>query len=131
MGEAEVQVLRRGYQALARGDLGDILTLLDPDVEIRIADGLFGEVLEFRGHRGYRALIERTIETCTSFRVEIEDVLEAGEQMLAIVRMEAVRRNGTRLDGRFAHLYTLRDGRAVRFEALADLDEARRLAGLD
>jgi ketosteroid isomerase-like protein len=130
VGEADTQLLRRGYQALARGDIGEILTLLDPDVEIRIADGLFDEVVEFRGHRGYRALIQRTIETCTSFRVELEDVIEAGDMMLAIVAMEAERKDGRRLEGRFAHLYTLRDERAVRFEALADLDEARRLAGL-
>ena len=79
----DVELVRRGYEALAQGDFQTLLTMCEPDVQERFAQLLGPGMAQWR----------------------LEDVGQAGEdRVLATVRTP---------DGPIAHLLTVRDGRVV------------------
>lgn len=77
--------------------------------------------------RGYEALID----SFAGFRVEPEQVVERGEELIAIVHQSGRgRTSGVEVNARLAHIWTIEDGRAVRWEAVADVDEVLRDSAL-
>ena len=65
-------------------------------------------------------------------RYELEEAIDVGDgRLLALVRIRGRGKgSGVGVDTRLAHLWTVRDGKAVRMQAFTDRDEARRAAGL-
>jgi len=124
VGEAEVETLRRGYAALNRGDLSVVLELLDPEIEWHEP----ASSLEGGAHRG-RASFERFLrgwlESFDGFRVEPERVVERGDDLVVVVHQTGMgRSSGLPVETRLAHVWTVADGKAVRWEAVADAEEA-------
>jgi ketosteroid isomerase-like protein len=100
--EANVEALQRGYEALNRGDLSVVLELLDPD---------------FRSW----------IESFEGFTVEPEHVVERDDKLIAVVHQSGRgRASGVQVDARLAHVWTVAKGRATRWEAVADPEDALR-----
>jgi uncharacterized protein len=61
------------------------------------------------------------MESFDDFRVEPERVVERGNQLVAVVRQTGTgRSSGLQVETRLAHLWTVADGKAVRWEAIAD-----------
>ena len=70
-------------------------------------------------------------ESFENWSLDIEEVHEVGDQVVAILRQRAnARHGGPEVEMRFAQIWTLRDGRAARMEMYADPDEALEAAGL-
>ena len=127
-----VDVVRRGYEALNRGDIEAALEFLDPEIEWHtyIVPGPGGGV--YRGHDGVRELWADAKRIFGDFRNVPEEIFEAGEQVVAYVSVEGVgARSGAPVQARIAHLYTFRDGKVLSIRSFDDRDEARRQAGLD
>jgi ketosteroid isomerase-like protein len=77
-----------------------------------------------------RFQIER-LEMFGELRVEIERLWDLGDQVLVFIRLIGSGvRSGAGFDIRIAHLWTLKDGLAVRGEGYGDRDEALEAAGL-
>jgi ketosteroid isomerase-like protein len=81
-------------------------------------------------HRGAEAVKrdwEATRELFDDLRVEVEDWIDAGDDVLVFVRYRGRGRDsGAEVEASMAHVWTMRDGRAVRFRQFFDRDEARR-----
>jgi len=117
-----VDIVRRSYEAFARDDMDGVLADMDPDIEWHQAQGL--------PHGGYyRGLAEvrRNIfdpldeEWWDEFDADPEEFLDAGDQVVVLGRYSGVaKRTGKGLDVPFVHVWTLRDGRAVRFRQFLD-----------
>jgi ketosteroid isomerase-like protein len=126
MTDAYVDELRRGYEALNRGDLSVVLELLDPDIEWH-EPAPSPEAGTHRGRDSFERFFRGWIESFDDFRVEPEQVVERGETLVAVVRQSGRgRASGVELEARLAHVWTVDNGRAVRWEAVADADEALR-----
>jgi uncharacterized protein len=126
MGEADVEALERGYAALNRGDLSVVLDLLDPDIEWHEPTPS-PEAGCHRGRGSFERFVRGWIESFDEFRVEPEEVIERRGRLIAVVRQSGRgRTSGVEVEARLAHVWTVRDGRAVRWEALADANEALR-----
>jgi uncharacterized protein len=118
----DVELLRNAYAAFARRDFPALLDVLAPDiewVEPAGADGIAGT------HRGYEEVLRgvlHKVPACPDvFRVEPEEFLDAGDQVIVLGH----HRGPAEGDGRsfaipFAHVWTLSDGWAVRFRAYFD-----------
>jgi ketosteroid isomerase-like protein len=66
-----------------------------------------------------------------NWSLDVEDVFDAGEQVVTFVRQHATSRlGGPEVEMRFAQVWTFRDGRIARMEMYADRDEALEAAGL-
>lgn len=109
------------YAALARGDLDAAVAALDPDVEW-VEPNTPG--LPFAGvHRGRQGVVSGVFATVPTtwddFRVEAEELLGAGEAVVAIGRFRG-RVGDRRLDAPFAHVWRVRGGFAAEFRNFTD-----------
>ncbi|HET7743156.1 MAG TPA: nuclear transport factor 2 family protein [Gaiellaceae bacterium] len=112
----------RSYEAFARDDMDAVLADMHPDIEWHQAQGL--------PHGGtYRGLdeVRRNIfdpldrDWWEEFVVEPEELIEAGDQCVVLGRYRGVAKGtGKRLDVPFVHVWTFRDGLAVRFRQFLD-----------
>ncbi|MGH2979679.1 MAG: nuclear transport factor 2 family protein [Solirubrobacterales bacterium] len=126
-----IEVVYRGYDAFNRGDIEGSLTGLHPDIEWHtyIVPGPGGGV--YHGHDGVRELWSDAERVFGGFKNVPERLFEAGDQVVAFVRVEGVgTQSGIPVQARIAHVLTLRDDRVIRVESFEDRDEALRVAGL-
>jgi ketosteroid isomerase-like protein len=117
-----VDIVRRSYEAFARDDMDGVLADMDPDIEWHQAQGL--------PHGGYYRGIDevrRNIfdpldeEWWDEFDADPDQFLDAGDEVVVLGRYRGVAKaTGKRLDVPFVHVWTLRDGRAVRFRQFLD-----------
>jgi ketosteroid isomerase-like protein len=117
-----VEIVKRSYEAFARDDMEGVLADMHPDIEWHQAQGL--------PHGGYyRGLAEvrRNIfdpldeEWWDEFAADPEEFLDAGSDVVVLGRYRGIaKRTGKQLDVPFVHVWTLRDGKAVRFRQYLD-----------
>jgi ketosteroid isomerase-like protein len=117
---ANVELVRRGFEAVLRGDLETIGGLLDPDVKWHGGDPESGcrnrvEALEFM-RRAQRRGIGRLI-----------DVIDAGEDRVIVV-LQPVAQPGAPPPPR-ANVTTVRAGRVVEMVAYETPEQARAAVG--
>ena len=134
MSQENVETLRGGFDAFARGDLDYVLERLDPDVDWSPAIAPILGVETVRGREGVRRFFTRDLfEGFDQFRAEplsIEDL--GGEYVLVMVRYTGRgQSSGIEMDQMFASLYRMRDGKTVTmrdYPSRAKALEAARLA---
>jgi ketosteroid isomerase-like protein len=132
MFDENVELLRRGYAAFAEGDVDAVLELIDPDVEVEVRTGRpdvsEGEV--YRGHEGFVRSFGEMMEVFDDFRIELEGLVEAGEQIIASVHVAGRgRASGITIDTRLFHVWSVRNGKAVRLVISNDREQALAAAG--
>ena len=124
MSNAEIETLKRGYAALNRGDVSVVLQLLDPDIRWH-EPAPSPEAGAHRGRDGFERFLRSWLDSFEDFRVEPERIVERGDELVVIVRQSGTgRSSGLRVDARLAHVWTVAEGRAVRWEAVADPEVA-------
>jgi ketosteroid isomerase-like protein len=79
----------------------------------------------FRGRAGLKRWVDSTREVWDEWRFEPERFLDAGDQVVVLVRVVARGgSSGVSLERETAHLWILRDRRATRCEVYLDRSEA-------
>jgi uncharacterized protein len=115
-------IAARSYEAFARDDMDAVLADMHPDIEWHQAQGL-----PHGGH--YRGLdeVRRNIfdpldrDWWEEFVVEPEELIEAGDQCVVLGRYRGVAKGtGKPLDVPFVHVWTFREGLAIRFRQFLD-----------
>jgi uncharacterized protein len=124
--ETDVDTLRRSYEALNEGDLDAALEALDPDAVWRESPELPGGD-EFRGREALRGFLGDFLAEWREFHQEIENVVPAGDRIAVLIHLVAVGRgSGIEADTRYAHVWTMRDGKGIRVEGHRDQEAALR-----
>jgi ketosteroid isomerase-like protein len=120
------ELLRAGYEAWNRDDCDAWLELLDPAIEIRTS-GVFPDLAAvYRGHRRASKFWRQMHEPWEVFRIDVEDMDEAGDWVAAAIRFRARGvDSGVEVDMRFGHAIRVRDGLAVEFVTRRTAEEAR------
>jgi len=119
-----MDALRRGYEALNRGDVSVVLALLDPDIEWHEPEPS-PEAGTYSGRASFERFLRSWIDSFDGFQVEPEQVVERGDKLIAVVHQSGRgRASGVRVDARLAHVWTIKEGRAVRWEAVAAPEDA-------
>jgi ketosteroid isomerase-like protein len=123
MAEDHVELARRGYEAVMRGDLDAVRGFLDPEVKWHGGDPSAPEACQDR---------EQALEVIRQAYArggigELVDVLDAGEKVVVIIRPPVT---GEAQSPLVANLTTFRDGRAVEMVHYPDLEEALAAAGI-
>jgi ketosteroid isomerase-like protein len=92
---------------------------------------LGGERTVFRGHQGVRESIQEEDEALAELHVEISEIRDLGNSVLAIGRIRARgRESGVQIESPFGALADLRNGKGIRLRTYLDLKEALEAAGL-
>jgi uncharacterized protein len=118
-----VEIVRGAYDAFARGDIAAVLALVDDRCEWMEAEHnawwpggpLVGPQAVLEG------VFRRMPQDFDGFTVELRRVVGFGDTVLVEGRYRATARaTGRPLDAQFAHVWDLRDGRAVRWQQYTD-----------
>jgi ketosteroid isomerase-like protein len=130
MSQENVAIVRSLWAALERGDVR--LDLCDEQIELRtIAAIPVGD--EYRGHDGVRQWATEVWEVFSEFHNELEEILEGcnGETVVTVVRTKGrMRHTGLEANLKWAVVWTLRDGKALRAHGYMTKAEALDAAGL-
>ena len=136
-----VRAVMEAYQqpemmaALVDGELD--LELADPQIEwdaSRLTEMLPDLAEIYRGHEGVRTYWRRWFGAWKDLQFEIEDVLDAGEDVVVLIRNQRQwgRHTGicTELPP-YAQVFTMRDGKIVRWRTFPDQMSALKAVGLE
>jgi ketosteroid isomerase-like protein len=132
--EENVDVVRRLYAAIDRGDTEAVLALYDPDVEWHFARSPFRNLVRHDVYRGREALRdfirERYEDAWVSITDEVDDLIDADEHVISIIKTRGRgRASGAPAELTHAGVWTIQDGRIVRVEWMSRA-EALEAAGL-
>lgn len=124
MGQADVDLLMQGYEALNRGDFSVVFELLDPDIAWREPDPS-PEAGAHRGRESFARFLTGWFESFEDFRVDPERVTERGDQLIVVVNQSGRgRTSGIAVEARLAHVWTISGGMAIGWRSYGDPAEA-------
>jgi ketosteroid isomerase-like protein len=129
MSQENVEIVRRAYAALSRGDWDAVFRETHADVELTTQRGPGAGT--HRQREAVQGFAEDYIDAFDNFAVEPESFHATGDQVVVIVRRRARPKGGSvDMVVRNGHLITLRDGLIVSMRSFPDPDEALEAAGL-
>jgi len=134
MSEENVATIRRMYDAWLAQDIDAVFEtfdegiVLNPDPEATWVG--VGEV--YRGHDGVRRYMTAVYEAFEEYRPEVEKLIDAGDQVLTLaIEHGRGRESGIEVEAnRTAHVWTMREGKAVRLDLYLDREKARAALGM-
>jgi uncharacterized protein len=125
-----VELIRRGYESFNRGDLDGVFARLDPEIEW-ITPQRTPFAGTYRGPEEVRGLLRDQREAFGEITMEPYELFENGDKVVAFVRQRATgQASGAEIEIVVGHLWTVRDGRAIRFEGFPEREKALEAAGL-
>ena len=129
---SDLEVVKHGYVAWARGDLDAMVTDYTENVEIRPYLGRSLGASTYHGHTGVRQWYADANEEWEHLDVTPEEFIE-GEGVV-VVGMRAVgvgKGSHIEVDAHIWHVIELADGKVYRLRGFGDRDEALRAAGIE
>jgi ketosteroid isomerase-like protein len=126
-----VEIVRQATDAYNRGDLEEALGWMHPEIEWDMSRVPVPDPGVFRGYAGLMAFHNSWEESFESMELEAEEYLEAGDQVISVVRhVGRGRLSEVEVEQTFAQLWTVRDGKIIRMEMHEDRDAALEAAQL-
>ena len=130
MSQQNVEMVRREYVAFAARDLEALAELWHPEIEYEVLMGAG----TFRGVEQITQFFDSYSELYSEFRVEAEDIMDAGNHVIAVERLAGRGLKGSDAGmcvyEKFARVITFKDGKIWRAKEYSTLAEAREAAGL-
>lgn len=132
MSQENLDVVRAQYERWNAREFDAWIEAFDPEVEymssvVASVDGAG----EYHGHEGLRRFVREYFEDWESFQLEPLEYLDADPKVAVVMRAVARGRgSGARVDREIAHVWTFRDGRAIRHESFPGRDQALEAVGL-
>ena len=129
MSQENVEIVRSLYEAWNRS-AGDLpLESIDPGIEVEMVGGILSG--SYRGHAGLSKALESFWDPFDESRISIEACLDTVDDVLVKVHYFARgKASGIEVDLRGWHVWTLREGKAVRWQVFGTKKEALEAAGL-
>lgn len=129
MARTNLELVRQVYEAFNRGDWDAAFRRTAPDFELTTERGLDAGTL--RSRAAVQGFFEDYGAAFDGLVVEIDELLETGDQVVALVTRRA-RPRGANVDMvvRNGHVWTVRDGKIVAMRSYPDPEAARAAAGL-
>lgn len=123
MSQENVNVIRGLYEAFAKGDVPTIIAALDSEVEWREAENfIYADNNPYVGPDAVlTGVFMRIGNEWEGFAVSPEEVLDAVDTAIGHGYYSGTyRKNGERVRAQFAHFFTFRNGKVVKFQQYTD-----------
>ena len=123
MSQESVNVVKGMYESFGRGDVQGVLAVLDPRVEWWEAENfIYADGNPYVGPEAVlQGVFARIGGEWEGFEVAPEEILDAGETVIGRGYYSGTyKRNSRSVRAQFAHLFTFRDGRVVKFQQYTD-----------
>src|SRR4051794_13544140 len=128
MSQENLEIVRRAfaYEIYGVGDRAEAEAIFDPHVVMNPSD----EGPSY-GFDAMRADFERWASVFDELRVTVEEIIDAGDQVLVVAHHEGRgQKSGVEVDTRFYEVYTVREGKVSRVDEFIERAEALEAAGL-
>ena len=129
-----VEIVRRAFEAAARGERDEVLSLYDAEVEwdasrTELPLGMSGAV--HRGHDGLRRFFREWREAWVSDEYEYDELIDAGDAVISIAtQRDRGRTSGVAMERMLVGVWTVRDGKIVRVVWFLSREHALEAVGL-
>jgi ketosteroid isomerase-like protein len=134
MFQDDVETLRGAYEAFNERGVEAILEHLAPRFQVRDRESSPDRETRY-GRAGVKELFASYMEAFDAFRLEPDEFIDAGGQVLVTLHQLARgKESGARVVSRIAHVWKMEEGAAVRLQIFADKEaavEALRAEGAD
>jgi ketosteroid isomerase-like protein len=130
MSQENVEVVGAMFASYGRADADGVIAALAEDVEVRpaLVGGLEGTV--YRGKDGFRRFLADVGAAWEEWRIEIEELRDLGDTVLALGNVRARARDGMVLEAHAGWVCGMRCGRIADFRSFASRSEALEAVGL-
>jgi ketosteroid isomerase-like protein len=117
MSQQDVETIRGGYDAFNRKDIPAVLERFNPQIEWHEPGGGRAPVGTFMGPQSVANDVFATVpQNFDEFKAEAERFIDAGEYVVVVGRFGGRSKRGSPLDAPFVHVWTMRGGKASRFQ---------------
>jgi uncharacterized protein len=134
MSQANVELVRRINETFNRGDVEGAIALADPPREFEFVPSgtLIPDLADVqRGPEGFRRLVEGFSDEFHDPHVELHEVIDAGDRVFFAATFRGRgKQSGAETSWNIWSVWTVREGRIVRWQGFTDQDEALEAAGL-
>lgn len=132
MSQANVDLIRSLYDAFAAGDLPTVLGHMSPDIRWVEADNF--PYADGNPYIGPDAVVSGVFARCAGewdgFAPKIDEFLDAGDTVVALGRYTGVyKATGRQQNTQIAHIWRVKDGKAVAFQQHADTLHVAQVTG--
>jgi uncharacterized protein len=130
MSQENVEIVRRIYTCWTPGSSPPESNLLHPDIEwVNPSDAL--EPGTRTGIEAFASITKGLDDTISDFRMDVERLIDAGDRVVVIATMRGRgSASGVDIERRHGSIWTVRDGKAVRFQWFYEPAEALEAVGL-
>ena len=130
MSQAEIEMLRGGYEAFNRGDWDAATRLAHPEFELQTADRAVSPGT-YRGANAARRFFEDLFEPFEEVIIEPQEFYERGDQIVVflLARFRPIGSSAF-VENRIGHLWTMREGKVARLAVFPKREDALEAAGL-
>ena len=130
MSQENVEVVRRIYANWAPGSSLSESSLLHPDIEW-VNPRYALEPGTRRGIDAFTSITDELDQRFGDFRMEVERLIDVGDRVVVIATMRGRGTgSGVEVENRHGSVWTVRDGKAVRFQWFQEPEEALEAVGL-
>ena len=118
-----VAIVKGVYEALAKGDINTVLGAMDEQIEWHMAERhpLWPGKAFVGPQAVLKGLFARLPQVYDGFRIDLQRIVALGDTVLVEARYRGKEKvTGQDLDAQVAHVWDLRDGKCVRWQAYVD-----------
>jgi ketosteroid isomerase-like protein len=123
MSQENVNVVRGIYEAFGRGDIPAVLATLDPNIEwIAANNSPYADRSPYHGvNQVLEGVFMRIGADFDGFTIKVDELLEAGDKVVMLGSYGgAVKATGKPIDAQVAHVWTITDGKAIKWQQYTD-----------
>jgi ketosteroid isomerase-like protein len=132
MSGENVEVVKVAYEAFARGGLDRFMEHFSEDVDYRAVVGAIDDVGPIHGKDALRAFLQDWIDTFDGFRMELVELIDAGEDtVVALERFGGrAKLSGVETHQIIGDVFIVRNGKIARGREYLTREQALEAAGL-
>ena len=131
MAQDETELVRASYAAWNAGELDAALEISHPEIEV-IQDPQIPGAVAVTGRDQFRRWLASFYETWESFHITPSEIRQVGDRVVVVAHVKARGRTmSVPVETDTAHVLTMRDGKAIRWESYTEPDEALKAMGAE
>ncbi len=131
MSQENVEIVRRAYESVNRGDLDAVVADVAPECEYITSGAIPGFEGVYRGPEGYKRFVGWLVDQFDEARTDVRELIEAGDQVVASVATRGRgKRSGAEVSWDVWQVWTLQEGKIVHGQGFTSREEALEAAGL-
>jgi uncharacterized protein len=131
MSQQNVEIVRRVMRCFAHGDMEAALADIDPQATLDWSNSDAPDSGVYTGHTAWRAFMRARDDALGERRFDYVEILTPTDDTVVLIGrvQERGRASGIEVESRGAAVWTLRDGKIVRFKIYQSSDEALKALG--